>query len=376
MPWNFIYKALQRVKLNRKLIICRLTTCLLFFACVQAAAKGVAQKVSINENNVSLEIILKKIEVQTGYTFLYEKDVIEKASLISLHVDKAPLDQVLTMCFKGQPLTYKIFDSIIVIKENIVQYVVKKEDSSVSLANIVNGKVTNESGEPMQGVSVTVKASNIGTSTDTKGSYSIDVPGNGTLVFSYVGFETMETAVANRSTISVQLKQSIAVGEEAVVIGYGTLKKRDLTGSVSSVKAKLIENERPQSVQDILKGNVSGLETGTSMTAKGGGSLEIRGNNTLKTSSAPLIVLDGVIYPGGMEDINPYDIETIDVLKDASSAAVFGSRASNGVIMITTKKGSLGKPIINVTGSTGIATTAKMARFTMQMVFCPGARMY
>src|SRR5690606_5843183 len=131
---------------------------------------------------------------------------------------------------------------------------------------------------------------------------------------------------------NIILEESAAGLDEVVIIGYGTQKKSDLTGAVSSIQTKTFQNERPQNIQDILRGNVAGLQIGTSMTAKGGGDIEIRGNNSLKTSSVPLIVLDGVIYPGSMEDINPYDIERMDVLKDASSAAVFGARSANGII--------------------------------------------
>jgi TonB-dependent starch-binding outer membrane protein SusC len=144
------------------------------------------------------------------------------------------------------------------------------------------------------------------------------------------------------------------------------MKRSDLTGSVASIRAENIENEKPQALQDLLRGNIAGLQVGFNNTAKGGGDMEIRGANTLKASSNPLVVLDGVIYQGGLEDINPYDVEAIDVLKDASSTAVYGARAANGVILITTKKGRQGKPIINVSSSVGLATMA-----TMQEVYGP-----
>ena len=158
---------------------------------------------------------------------------------------------------------------------------------------------------------------------------------------------TQQIPVTGRALIDIVLQEEAIGLDEVVVIGYGTAKKKDLTGSVASVKADLVENEKPQAVQDMLRGTIAGLEVGFATDAKGGGDLEIRGVNTLTASSSPLIVMDGVIYPGAMSDINPNDIEKIDVLKDASSSAVFGARAANGVILITTKKGSAGKAVIN-----------------------------
>lgn len=239
--------------------------------------------------------------------------------------------------------------------------------------SMVKGVVQDKNNEPLPGVSVIIRNTKTnftsGTSTDSSGIFTFSrvTPGAPySFTFSTVGYETQTLSgynIKENITLSLALNMTPTAAslEQVVVVGYGTQKKRDLTGAVSTVKAKLIENERPQNIQDILRGNVAGIQTGGSMTAKGGGSLELRGKNTLKTNSSPLIVLDGVIYPGAMEDINPNDIETIDVLKDASSAAVFGSRAANGVIMVTTKKGSSGKPIINFNGSNGIVTTATMA---------------
>lgn len=225
----------------------------------------------------------------------------------------------------------------------------------------VKGKVIAKSGEALPGVTIVVKGTTTGTVTDIDGNYTLSVANpNSTLVFSFIGFKSIEIAAANQTVINVTLEESMLQVDEVVAIGYGSAKKRDLTGAVASVKTERLENEKPQSVQDILRGNIAGLSVGFSSLAKGGGDLEIRGDNTLKTGSSPLIVLDGVIYQGGMEDINPNDIETIDVLKDASSSAVYGARAANGVVIVTTKKGKQGKPMINLTSSVGVAALATM----------------
>ena len=225
----------------------------------------------------------------------------------------------------------------------------------------ISGKVTDQTGAGIPGISVVVKGTTVGITTDIDGKYNLSIPADAKiLLFSFVGMKSKEITLNNQTVYNVTMEEETIGLEEVVAIGYGTAKKRDLTGAVASVKSERLENEKPQSVQDILRGNVAGLSVGFSSLAKGGGDLEVRGDNTLKTSSNPLIVLDGIIYQGGMEDINPNDIESIDVLKDASSSAVYGARAANGVIIVTTKKGKQGKPMINVTSSVGVATMATL----------------
>jgi TonB-dependent starch-binding outer membrane protein SusC len=231
----------------------------------------------------------------------------------------------------------------------------------------ITGKVTDSFGSPLPGVTVVVKGTTTGTVTSADGEYSLRVPDNAqVLAFSFIGMKMTEVQIGTQSVINVQMDADVIGIEEVVAIGYGTMKRSDLTGSVASVRATDIENEKPQALQDLLRGNIAGLQVGFNNTAKGGGDMEIRGDNTLKASSNPLVVLDGVIYQGGLEDINPYDVEAIDVLKDASSTAVYGARAANGVILITTKKGRQGKPVINVSSSVGLATMG-----TMQEVYGP-----
>lgn len=225
----------------------------------------------------------------------------------------------------------------------------------------ITGKVVNnEDGQGIPGVTVVLKGTTIGTTTDVDGKYQISVPGNeSVLVFSAVGFITQEKQVGNASMLDVTLASDQKTLDEVVVVGYGTQKKRDLTGAVSQIATAKLENENPNSVQDILRGNVAGLNVGMSPSAKGGGSLLVRGRNSINAATSPLLVLDGAIYYGELSDINPNDIETIDVLKDASSAAVFGSKAASGVILITTKKGKEGKARININSNMGIGNVSK-----------------
>jgi len=220
-------------------------------------------------------------------------------------------------------------------------------------ANIVTGRVSNSNGEPLIGVSITVKGSNVGTSTNAQGDYSIEVPGNGTLVFSYVGFATKEEPVNGRSVIEVVLSASVSELDQVIVIGYGTQKKSDLTGSIARIT---MDDKATQANVNLFQALV-GASAGVNLEERGGSSgeptLSVRGQTSLSASDKPLIVLDGVIYNGSISNINVNDVETIDILKDASAAAVFGARAANGVLLITTKKGKSKKPVVSLSGYAG-----------------------
>lgn len=223
--------------------------------------------------------------------------------------------------------------------------------------SIITGRILDSvTGNPLSGVSVRVKGTAVGTITDQSGNFRIEAPNQATLQISYLGYKTIEVSLNGRKTIQVLLSPSITGLNEVVVIGYGTQKKVDVTGAVSSVDVSKLETENPMSVQDALRSNIAGLNVGFSAGAKPGGSLQIRGTNSLTAGRSPLIVLDGVIYYGALSDINPDDIEKIDVLKDASAAAVYGAKSANGVILITTKKGKPGKPTIHFNANLSLAT--------------------
>ncbi len=220
----------------------------------------------------------------------------------------------------------------------------------------VSGKVTDAKNTPLEGVSVLIKGTNKGVTTNAQGVFSFtNVPENASLVFSTVGFLVKEVPVKGQTSLTVILTEQVSGLSDVVVVGYGTSTKKDLTGAISQVKAAQLENENPRTVQDMLRGNAPGLNVGFDPSTKGASSaMQIRGQGSLTASNDPLIVLDGVIYPGTLADINPNDISTVDVLKDASSAAVFGARSANGVILISTKKGKFGKPVITVNSNIGM----------------------
>src|SRR5699024_1874573 len=204
-----------------------------------------------------------------------------------------------------------------------------KPSTAVAQNTTVSGTVTDASTEgTIPGVNILVKGTTTGTSTDAEGDFELNVPSmQDTLVISFIGYQTQEVPVNGRASLDVALQPQAVMGEEMVVVGYGTAKRSNVTGAISSVSAEDIKNDNPASVQDILRSNVAGLNVGFSTSAKETSSLRIRGKNSLTASSDPLIVLDGTIYPGQLSDINSQDVKSVDVLKDASAAAVYGANA-------------------------------------------------
>ncbi|MCX6302634.1 MAG: SusC/RagA family TonB-linked outer membrane protein [Bacteroidia bacterium] len=244
---------------------------------------------------------------------------------------------------------------------------------SVSLVaqKVVTGKVTDENQAPLAGVSVMVKGTTVGTLTNVEGTFSLSIPENAKILsFSFIGMKSNDLEIGDQTTVNVVMSIDVGLLEEVIVIGYGTVKKKDLTGAVTRINAEELKTEATSNMTSILRGSIPGLNVSMNTTAKGLSSprdMMIRGETSLRAvdangtdqpqrdANAPLIVVDGMIYYGDLADINPQDIESFDVLKDASSAAIYGARASNGVVIITTKKGSKGKPVININTSTGMA---------------------
>ncbi|MFK5973793.1 MAG: TonB-dependent receptor [Flavobacteriaceae bacterium] len=218
----------------------------------------------------------------------------------------------------------------------------------------ISGTITDENGQPLPGASVTIKGTTTGVVANFDGNYKIGAPEDATLVISYIGYTEQEVTVDGRTTIDVQLAPGDAL-DEVILIGYGTAKKSDLTGAVARIGADAIKNNAQSQVFDRIAGRVAGVNINQSSTPGGSSIIEIRGPTSLTGGTSPLIVLDGVIYNGDIRDINPNDIENIDILKDASSAAVYGSKASSGVIIISTKKGKIGKPTINFSSKISVS---------------------
>ena len=222
----------------------------------------------------------------------------------------------------------------------------------------VTGKVLDSTNEPLIGVTIQVKGTQRGTITDFEGKFSIQASRDETLVVSYIGYKTQEVPLSGTRDLTIVLAEDNEMLEEVVVIGYGTVRKKDLTGSVAQIKPDALANEAPKTVQDVLRGT-AGLSVGFDSSAKGGGSMSVRGQRSVYTDGGhndPLIILDGMMFYGELSEINPNDIAQIDVLKDASSAAVYGAKAANGVVIVTTKKGKSDKPVISFSANVGWST--------------------
>ncbi|MCU0474316.1 MAG: SusC/RagA family TonB-linked outer membrane protein [Bacteroidales bacterium] len=330
---------------------------LISFAAIASTGYSQPEKVTIHLKDASIKDLFSIVEKQTFYKFLYRDDAIEN---IHVNIDEVdiPLDQLLKQAFEDSIFGYKILANNLIV---IAPYDLLQQSK-------VSGTVTDgKTGEPLPGVSVVVKGTTHGTSTDINGNYSIsDIPENAILSFSFVGMKSKEIAVNNQTTIDVTLSIDAIGLSEVIVIGYGTAKKEDLTGSIINVKAEELTKFKPTSVSDMLRFSAAGLNVSYSTDAKATPDFAIRGDNTIKSSSSdeisankPLIVVDGVIFDGDLAEINVNDVESIDVLKDASSASIYGSRASNGVVVFTTKKGKSARPTIQFNSSFGFVTPFK-----------------
>ena len=321
----------------------------LLFVCVcqlmaeEAGAQNVGIKLS--RNSMTIRQLIKEIEAQTDYLVVFRNQDVDVNKVISFKqqktkvsdLNKISLEDVLKNSFEGTNIKY-VFDGsyILFSPKDGVELML----SGAQQKNIVSGTVTDNRGEAIIGANIVVKGStSVGTITDVDGNFSMQVPDKAVLVISYIGYLSQEIEVKDRRPIRVVLIEDTQALEEVVVIGYGTAKRRDLTGAIASVKAEKMEVEAPRDITDLMRGTAAGLNVGMSTSAKGDLTPQVRGVNTLTAGSSPTIVVDGVIYYGSLSDINTNDVASIDVLKDASSAAVYGSQAANGVIVITTKKG-------------------------------------
>jgi len=224
----------------------------------------------------------------------------------------------------------------------------------------IKGIIYDEQGETIIGASVLIKGEETGTTSDMDGKFTLEAPQEATLVISYIGYHPQEIKVRKKTTLNIILKEDNQLLDEVVVVGYGTVKKSDLTGSVSGVSTRQFKNQPVKRVENILQGRTPGVEvTATSGVPGAGMKVRVRGTTSINKSSDPLYVIDGIISSSGLDGINPSDIQSMEVLKDASSTAIYGSRGSNGVILITTKGGTEGKASITFDASVGLSTVRK-----------------
>lgn len=340
------------------LLAMRLTLFLMVLSVFSAYSSSYAQKTKLNlkVQNTQVKEVLSQIENQSEFFFMFDNKQVDVERKVNLEVSSMNIDQVLQKLFEGSGVNFRIVNrQILLFSENTIS------DFSQQ-ATSVSGKVTDSSGASLPGVSVVVKGTTTGTITDVNGNYSFsNVPENATLQFSFVGMKGQEVAVGGKSIIDVTLEEETVGIEEVVAIGYGTVRKRDLTGSVGSIGAKNIKDLTVSNPSQALQGQIAGVDVKqTSATPGGGTVIRVRGAGSISASSSPLYVVDG--YPLGDQNlnaVNPNDIESIEILKDASAAAIYGSRGANGVVLITTKSGKSGKLNINFDTYAGIQQVGK-----------------
>jgi TonB-linked SusC/RagA family outer membrane protein len=341
-------KCLQkgtRFPIQKKvLLIMKLTLAFILFFTFQLYANGYGQqKINLKAKKIEVKEVLSSIEKQTNYRFLYNNDLIELNNTVAIHAKNAGLEEVLPDLFNGTALTYLIMDNdLIVVKEN----------PAIARDVVVRGQVMDDKGAPLSGVSVMVKGTTTGTTTNANGEFSLTVPNaNAILVFTSVGYDDLEQPLSGSNTINVVMKASQKVMDQVVVIGYGTAAKRDLTGSIVKIEGKEVADKPNTNPVASLQGKVAGLSVVPYGTPGKTPDIRIRGTNSIG-SIRPLYVVDG-IFNDNIDFLNPNDIESIEILKDPSSLAIFGVRGANGVIAVTTKKAKAGQVLVNFNTSFG-----------------------
>ncbi len=367
--WELI--SMIRVLWKSELLkIMRLTVVICFIALSQVfAGIGYSQntRLSLQEKNTSLREILEKIEDQSEFYFMYNGSVVDVNQKVSVNADKALINELLDQLLEGTGISYKIDNRQIALTGNSKIITVSQQILKVS------GKVTDLSGAPLPGVTVVVKKTTIGVITDADGNYSLpNVPGDATLVFSFVGMKTQEISVAGKTSIDATMEEETIGIEEVVAIGYGTVKKSDITGAVGSVDGGKIANRQSTQISQALQGAMSGVMVTRDNNAPGAtATIRIRGVTTIGNSD-PLVIVDGVPV-GSINDVNPNDVESISVLKDAASASIYGTRAAAGVILITTKRAKTGELGISYNAEFGFEKPTEISDYVgakryMQMV--------
>lgn len=308
------------------------------------------KRISLHVDNQSLRHVLNKIQRTSGVHVFYTRDMLRGSSTVSLEVEREPLGRVLDQLLTPHGLGYWATGSYIILQN--------RQRSPV--LETVEGTVTDgQSGDPLPGVNVVVKGTTTGTSSDSEGSYELAVPSlQDTLVFSFIGYQTQEVPISGRTNIDVELQLQAVTGEELVVTGYSSQSRRSITGSIESADVTELSKSPGTSVEHKLQGQISGVDIKTSGAPGSQAQVRIRGFGTIG-SNDPLYIIDGVPTSSGLNELNPNDIESISVMKDASSASIYGARAANGVVVITTKKGERGqKAQITYSGYLSIDTEA------------------
>ncbi|WP_343112936.1 TonB-dependent receptor [Mucilaginibacter sp.] len=336
--------------------IMKLTCILIMVTILQVSASSYAQKINLEVQKAPLEDVLFTLQQQSGYDFLYSAQLIKMAAPVSLSLKNVSISQALEKIFSDQPLIYLINKKTITLKP-------KPESENNPVLNI-KGKVTDNKGVPLPGVSIMLKGSRTGTVTDVNGAFSLNVPdGSGTLVFSFIGFAKQEVPIDGKAVLNVTLLEDKQNISEVVVTGYSTQSKHTLTSAIVSVKGDEMTKRVATDATSLLQGQLPGLSVVQNSGEPGNETvqLRIRGLGTFSSAgNNPLIIVDGI--PGSLAVINPNDIESATVLKDAAAAAIYGSQGANGVVVIKTKKGKAGGFTLSYNYNVGFATPTRLPK--------------
>lgn len=357
------------------------TLCLLFASLLAAslpASAGNTQSVTLSLKNIPLTKAFKEIQKQTGYSFLYSKEDLEKTQSVNLEVRSQNIESVLNLCFHHQPLTYSIVDKVVIIKRKSGSASeAAPEENITPAAPPVTGVVLSSDGSPVPGTVVQIKGSGKGTVTDADGRFSLEVPTGATLIIRSVGFETQEVKVESTGPLRISLKVNTSMLEEFIVTAGGIKAKRREVGTAATViKADALVTGKAVNIAGGLQGKVAGLQ----ISATNGGvnpnyRLILRGQRSLTGNNQALVVLDNVIVPNEvLGNLNPEDVEDLTVLNGAGAAALYGSQASNGAVIVTTKKGKRGLTAVKVSNTTTVESVAYFPK--LQYRFGAGGSAY
>jgi len=343
---GFIFPDASKILFKMKL------TLILFlisvFGAIASESYSQTAKLSLDLKNATVKDVLGTIENQSEFYFLYSEKIVDVNRTVNINAHESSVEKVLDKIFEGTNVKYTILDRQIILTTPASK-ISSGTVGEGKLQKSVSGKVSDASGAPIPGVSVVVKGTTIGVVTDINGNYSITrLPDNAILQFSFIGMRSQEVVVGDKTVINVTLEQEAIGLDEFVTVGYGTQKKRNVIGSVATIRNKELINPVVTDFNSMLQGKASGVYVAQ-------GSIRIRGMNSISSSTEPLYVIDGIVMANAAGLINPNDIESIDVQKDAAATAIYGSRASNGVILITTKSGKVGKSTFTVNASTGFS---------------------
>ncbi|GAB3264200.1 TonB-dependent receptor [Larkinella harenae] len=330
------------------------------FARDSKAQELLHKKVTIRIVDQDVKSTLKHLSRTAQVRFLYSSLLIQADRKVTLNAVDERLESVLNRLLLPLKINYKVEGRQIILvtapSENSKPLLPDQSALPAPVDQTVAGQVTDDKGEPLPGVNVVEKGTSRGTTTDNNGAYRFQISnGNVVLVFSSIGFTTQEVTVGNRQTLNVRLEADTKTLGEIVVVGYGTQARRNVTGSVTKVDLKVTENLPNTNVAQSLRGRVAGVQFIDNGRPGQGGTILVRGRRSINASNDPLIVLDGIFFNGSLAEINPNDIESMEILKDASAAAIYGSRAANGVILITSKRGKSEKPTIRVNSYYGVS---------------------